>query len=797
MKVKLLMPVSVLLFFLVLVNSAFSQENVLSKRMDNSNWDDQFGTQGLNGSVTGLAVYGGYVYAGGSFTNAGGVAVNHIARWNGSCWDPMGSGVNGRVRDIVVHLGDVYAGGSFTTAGGNTANHIAKWDGSSWSALGSGVDGDVYAIAVKGDDVYVGGDFLHAGGTTVNNIAVYNTDTGSWSALNNGVVYSDDYVMVPSGTGWEDAIVYDILVRGDDIFVGGGFNKAGTDSAHKVAYWDGSSWHKMYGGIFLWPYYYHLNVLSLATDWQHIYAGTSDEFSPGREYMDSYGDVYFVQYAYLYQWSGGMGWSLKGDAYFGYADEPQIHALDYSSGMLFAGGEFSPDSIRLGDWPSYYATKYPDLTGNNIAVWDGSDWDSLGSGTNGAVFEVVARPGEIWVGGSFTKAGNKASHNIGRYIIDSFPDLTCIYVPADYPTIQQAIDAATDGDTIMVAPGTYSISSAIVNDHVNNLKIYGSRQEDGSDASIVNAGVHPGEHFCFSFQNVTDCVISGFEIKNGVVGVFYDNCMNCLCSSNYIHHQHRISGVADIPTGISVCNSNMIDIEFCILDNNHLTGITLWQSENVNIVNNTIVNSDDKCGCRINSSDYITVKNNIFAYNNTYGIEIINCTFTEFIHDYNCFYYNTTHPIQGYSQGAHSITADPLFEDLTHYDYYLQAGSPCLGAGEGGENMGALGEKGTDVPDTPSQRISEFHLYQNHPNPFNATTQISYSIPSLTRVKLTIFNLKGEKVATLCNGQQKAGKHTVKWNARYANGRQVPSGVYLYQLQTDNVVSARKLLLMK
>lgn len=385
------------------------------------------------------------VYAGGTFTNAGGVAVNRIAKWDGSTWSPLGGGVNNRVRDIAVHLDKVYVGGSFTTAGSISANRVAVWNGSSWSALGSGVDGTVYAVAVDNDDVYVGGDFEYAGGVKANNIAVFNMATQTWSNMGNGVVYSSDYFLIPGTTiGWEDAIVYDILIRGSNIFVGGGFNKAGSDSAHRVAYWDGSSWNQMHAGIPSWSPK-ELYVLSLATDWQKIYIGTSDEISYSHEYMDSNLDVWFIHYAYVYQWSSGIGmstcyWNAPSTtktqlAILSYDEYPQIHALDYSSGLLFAGGEFSPDSVRLGDWPNYHTTYYPDLTGNNIAMWDGSEWDSLGSGTNGAIFEVVAKPNEIWVGGTFTQAGGKASYNIGRYVLSSFPNLTCIHVPTDYPTI--------------------------------------------------------------------------------------------------------------------------------------------------------------------------------------------------------------------------------------------------------------------------------------------------------------------------------------------------------------------------
>src|SRR5215472_420041 len=93
---------------------------------------------GMNGVVGALAVSDSDLYAGGAFTNAGGIAANYIAKWNGSTWSALGSGVNSYVYALAVSATDVYAGGSFTSAGGTAANNIAKWDGSSWRALGSG-----------------------------------------------------------------------------------------------------------------------------------------------------------------------------------------------------------------------------------------------------------------------------------------------------------------------------------------------------------------------------------------------------------------------------------------------------------------------------------------------------------------------------------------------------------------------------------------------------------------------------------------------------------------------------------
>jgi hypothetical protein len=111
------------------------------------------------------------LYAGGSFTTAGGLAASRIAKWDGSSWAALGSGMNGDVEALAAFDDGggpaLHAGGDFTTAGGVAANYIAKWDGSSWAALGSGMSDDVNAFTVF-DDVsglpalFAGGSFESA-----------------------------------------------------------------------------------------------------------------------------------------------------------------------------------------------------------------------------------------------------------------------------------------------------------------------------------------------------------------------------------------------------------------------------------------------------------------------------------------------------------------------------------------------------------------------------------------------------------------------------------------------------------
>jgi len=88
-------------------------------------------------------------------------------------------------------------------------------------------------------------------------------------------------------------------------------------------------------------------------------------------------------------------------------------------------------------------------------------------------------------------------------------------------------------------------------------------------------------------------------------------------------------------------------------------------------------------------------------------------------------------------------------------------------------------------------------LARNYPNPFNPETNISFYLEQEKRVKLEIFNIRGQKLATLIDDILPEGEHSLVWSPQSHRGRDLPSGVYLYRLQAGDYAETRKMLYLK
>ena len=119
------------------------------------------------------------------------------------------------------------------------------------------------------------------------------------------------------------------------------------------------------------------------------------------------------------------------------------------------------------------------------------------------------------------------------------------------------------------------------------------------------------------------------------------------------------------------------------------------------------------------------------------------------------------------------------------YQYYdVDKAMWYLCSGEGSNIMSGIEDSKID--------ITEFILSQNYPNPFNPLTTIEYNIPQNNFVKITIYNLRGEKIKTLVNENKIVGNYSVVFD-----GSNFSSGIYFYRIEAGNYSNTKKLVLMK
>jgi flagellar hook assembly protein FlgD len=92
---------------------------------------------------------------------------------------------------------------------------------------------------------------------------------------------------------------------------------------------------------------------------------------------------------------------------------------------------------------------------------------------------------------------------------------------------------------------------------------------------------------------------------------------------------------------------------------------------------------------------------------------------------------------------------------------------------------------------------SASYLRQNFPNPFNPATKIEYQVQRAGHVKLAIYNSLGQLVTVLVDNYHKSGDYSIQWNGTTSSGAEAASGIYFYQLQVDDFVAGKKMMLIK
>ncbi|MGB7062519.1 MAG: T9SS type A sorting domain-containing protein [Candidatus Zixiibacteriota bacterium] len=88
-------------------------------------------------------------------------------------------------------------------------------------------------------------------------------------------------------------------------------------------------------------------------------------------------------------------------------------------------------------------------------------------------------------------------------------------------------------------------------------------------------------------------------------------------------------------------------------------------------------------------------------------------------------------------------------------------------------------------------------LSQNYPNPFSPQTVIEYALPTDCEVKITIYNILGQRVRTLFDESQEAGYRRIEWDSKNDGGHEVATGIYFYKIKAGDFVDSKKMVILK
>ncbi len=312
-------------------------------------------------AITAIEVYddggGAKLYVGGEFHTAGGVAVKNMARWNGKTWEPVGGGVDDMVLRLrVLDFGDgpeLVAVGAFSTVNGNiSASRIARWNGA-WQAHSSAeFFGSVADVALyddgSGPALYACGSFILIDHLPRSRIAKWNGN--SWQAMGSGLTGNSFSV------GGSELHVHDDG-SGPALFVAGAFDAAGGIATSGIAKWDGS-WSGLHGGLRLNDSTNSIGGRALAT--YNAGDGKGPVLYVGGDF-DQAGDVYTESIA---SWDGTTWHRLMDDGIVGTVYAIAEHNDGTGNAIYVAGDMSSAGGIPV----------------HNIARWNGSAWEAVGSG---------------------------------------------------------------------------------------------------------------------------------------------------------------------------------------------------------------------------------------------------------------------------------------------------------------------------------------------------------------------------------------------------------------------------------
>lgn len=428
-----------------------------------------------------------------------------------------------------------------------------------------------------------------------------------------------------------------------------------------------------------------------------------------------------------------------------------------------SGGTFAVNDADVADGDIYVCNLTVDATTSAFKVYR---WSSE-STTPEVVIEETSFAGRY--GDKFTVKGSKADNSLKIYAASGNS--------ADFVVYSTSDNGATfTGSQVTLGDGAGGSSPSVdmipslgyfYNGNGTNVKFYdfGGMLEGTIDGGVVPTGTNAIRHFYASDNTMYAAIFrygSGFQNAMVVDLEPFGGTANLYAMTNTLGDNANGNGTGDV----AVKNNGDGTFTIFVLCTNNGFGAYLTTDAPLPVelasfsadVSGTTVNLTWKTASELNNKGFAVERA-------LKGQEFAQVAFVD---------------------GAVNSTEETIYNFA---DVNLQSG----------EYLYRLRQVDLDGTESISNEISvevavpqDFSLAQNYPNPFNPSTTIKFAVPENGNVKLSVFNMLGEEVATLVNGYFEAGSYEAKFDASALN-----SGIYLYKIEAGDFVNIKKMMLVK